>query len=384
MRRLVLLGAGHAHIEVLRRAAERPFANGEILVICPSPQAHYTGMIPGFVQGRTSASALTIDVAALTRAAHAGFRAGRGEAVAADGRSVTLEGGEVVECDLVSCDVGSVPGGLHQVPGAEAHAYGARPIERAERLVAALSETLRADRGHGGDDICVVGAGAAGVEIALAIRARADRAGANPAVTLIESGADILAAFGPAMQRHFSRILAARRILVRTGADVIAVTPTEVTLASGERVASTVTVWVTGAAPTAVTLKSDLPKDSRGFWLVDPTLRSVGGAPVWGAGDCVSLRDHPWVAKAGVYAVREAPVLAANLRLAVLRGPEAADRPYHPQRNYLAILDTADGRATLEWNGLMLHGRAPRWLKRFIDHRFVRRYAMPGGRASDQ
>ena len=61
-RRLVLLGGGHAHIEVLRRAAQRHFAGGEIRVISPSAHSHYTGMIPGFVRGSYTESALAIDI----------------------------------------------------------------------------------------------------------------------------------------------------------------------------------------------------------------------------------------------------------------------------------------------------------------------------------
>lgn len=372
-RRLVLLGGGHAHLEVLRQAAQRRFDGGEILVISPSAHAHYTGMVPGFVQGRYAERALTFDIAALARAAGATFREARAAEVSADGRAVALEGGDIVPCDLVSADVGSVPAGMHSVPGAETHTFGARPLTRARALVAAVEAVIAGSTR--GASVCVVGGGAGGVEIALAVRARAEHAGTRLPVTLLDGGQELLGEFEPAMRRRAAGVLAARDIAVRIGDDAVAVDDTHVTLASGVRIASTITVWLTGAAPTALTRCSRLPADRRGFWEVDSTLRSVNGAPVWGAGDCVSLRDHPWVPKAGVYAVREAPVLAANLRDAVLGGPAAARHTYTPQRSYLAILDTADGRALLRWKRLVLHGRPPLWLKRFIDRRFVRRYA---------
>lgn len=375
MRRLVLLGGGHAHLEVLRQASRKRFDGGEILVISPSAHAHYTGMIPGFISGRYPEEALTFDIAALTRAAGGVFRQGRAATVAADGCSVTLDDGEVIACDLVSADVGSVPAGLHTIPGAESYTHGARPIVRARALCAAvdaaLSRPMRAER------VCVVGGGAGGIEIAFALRARAERAGAPLPIALIDSNPVLLAGFSAGVRRRAAETLAARGIGTCTGAgaEVIAVEPTQLTLASGGTVTSTVTVWLTGAAPAGVTAASVFPKDESGFWLVDRTLRSVGGAPVWGAGDCVSLRDHPWVPKAGVYAVREAPVLAANLRAALSTGPGPARHVYRPQRGYLAILDTADGRALLRWKKLALEGRPPLWLKRHIDRRFVRRYA---------
>ena len=143
------------------------------------------------------------------------------------------------------------------------------------------------------------------------------------------------------------------------------------TLASGTRVASALTVWLTGAAPNELVRRSRLAKDARGFVLVDPTLREAGGAPVWGAGDCVTLDEAPWVPRAGVYAVREAPVLAHNLRAALGGG---RPRRYRPQRHFLAALDTADGRAFVRWRGLAAHARWALALKDAIDGRFVRRY----------
>ena len=118
-RRLILLGGGHAHIEVLQQAARRPFNGGGILVISPSAYSHYTGMIPGYVRGSYAESVLAIDVAGLTRAAGGIFHEGCAAAVAADGRAVTLDNGEVLECDLVSADVGSEPSGFRDVPGVD-------------------------------------------------------------------------------------------------------------------------------------------------------------------------------------------------------------------------------------------------------------------------
>ena len=100
-----------------------------------------------------------------------------------------------------------------------------------------------------------------------------------------------------------------------------------------------------------------------------PTLRAVNGAPIWGAGDCVDAggpsADTP---KAGVYAVRQGPVLARNLRARWRRGRRAK---YVPQRTFLSLLNTADGKALLRWHGLVSHSRFAWRLKDRIDRRFV-------------
>lgn len=377
-RRLVLLGGGHAHIEVLRQAARRPFDGGDILVISPSAHSHYTGMIPGFVRGSYGEAALAIDVAELTRAAGGTFQEGCAATVAGDGRSVTLENGDIIECDMVSADVGSEPSGLRDVPGAAEFAFTARPISRAGALVTALEHAIagaREIRGSG-DAVTIVGGGGGAVEIAFAIRARADAAGAPLPLTLIEAKPVLLPEFEPAMGHRAGRVLQNRRIDVLTGANAVSVTADAVMLADGRRVPSTVTVWLGGAGAIALTRNSTLPKDANHFWEVDATLRSSGGAPVWGAGDCIALRGYPWVPKAGVYAVREGPVLARNLRAAMAGSAQRDAARYRPQRSYLSILDTADGRAIMRWKGHVFRGRAALWLKAYIDSRFVNRYRL--------
>lgn len=156
-----------------------------------------------------------------------------------------------------------------------------------------------------------------------------------------------------------------------------AVAADSVVLETGEVVPSALTIWLTGAVPTALTAASALPKDERGFWLVDETLRSVGGGHVWGAGDCIAIRGHPSIPKAGVYAVRQGPVLATHLRTAAEVGPTVSDARYAryaPQRYFLPILNTADSHALRRWHGITAHARGAWWLKDAIDRRFMAKY----------
>jgi selenide,water dikinase len=208
------------------------------------------------------------------------------------------------------------------------------------------------------------------VELSLALLARAAVAGRAVHVTLVEGGPDVLPSWGPAGLR-VRRLLEGRGVRVCTGREVAAVEADAVWLADGARVPSALTVWVTGAAAHPLVRASGLPADASGFLCVDATLRAADGRAVWGAGDCIALAGAPWVPKAGVYAVREAPVLAHNLRAALAGG---RPRRYAPQRHFLAALDTADGRAFVRWRGLTGRGRWALALKDAIDERFVRRY----------
>jgi selenide,water dikinase len=274
-----------------------------------------------------------------------------------------------VEGDLLSLDVGALPAALDRVAGAAAHAFAVRPLARWRALVARVGALVASPDG-GPLRACVVGAGAGGVELALALHARARAAGRRAEVALVEGGDAVLPAWGASGAR-VRRLLERRGVRVLAGRAVAGVAADAVTLADGERVAADVTVWTAGAAAHPWLAASGLPVDARGFVLVDATLRAADGRPVWGAGDCVALADAPWVPKAGVYAVREAPVLAHNLRAALAGTPP---RRFAPQREFLAALDTADGRAFVRWRGLASHARWGLRLKRTIDERFVRRY----------
>ena len=158
---------------------------------------------------------------------------------------------------------------------------------------------------------------------------------------------------------------------MRTGRPVAAVGPESLALDDGTRLTSQLTVWIAGAAAPRLLAESDLPKDPGGFLLVDPTLRAIDGSAIFGAGDCIGIAGYPELAKAGVYAVREAPILDHNLRVA-LSGAEP--RRFRPQASFLALLNSADGRAIWRWKALAGHSRLAWRLKDRLDRAFLRRY----------
>jgi selenide,water dikinase len=190
-------------------------------------------------------------------------------------------------------------------------------------------------------------------------------------VTLVDAGAEVLTGFSPTVRRIAGRLLAARGIRVRAGRRVVEVEPGRVRLDDGTDEPADLTAWLAGAAPPALLARSDVPRDPRGYLLVDDTLRAIDGAPVFGAGDCIGITGHPGLAKAGVYAVRESPVLDHNLR-AALEG--SRPRHYSPQKSYLALMNSADGRALWRWHSFAGHSRLAWRLKDRIDRAFMRRY----------
>jgi selenide,water dikinase len=316
-----------------------------VTLVAPFATHHYSGMVPGYLQGTYAEPDLAFDLRRLCERARARFVEAFAEGIDPAGRTVAA-GGERHAFDLLSLDVGSAAAGL-DVPGVTAHAYTVRPMSRVVALRRRADEVVGSAAARGGAvRACVVGGGAGGVEVALALHRRIGAGGGRPEVTLVEAGPGILADYAPRARGRAVRVLARRGVTVRTGQPVVRVEADGVELGSGLRLLSDLTVWLTGAAAPAVIAASPLPRDARGFLLVDATLRAVDGAPVWGAGDCVTLAEHPGTPRAGVYAVREAPVLEANLRATLTGAPV---RRYTPQPAFLALLNTADGKALLRW-----------------------------------
>lgn len=214
----------------------------------------------------------------------------------------------------------------------------------------------------------IVGGGAAGVEVACAVATVLDRAGHRRQVTILEGSESILSDYSKRFRLRAESILAARGIEIRTGARVEKVEPGAVHLQDNSSLMSGLTVWLTGAAAWPLFAPSGLPVDKKGFLLVDDSLRSIADSRVFGAGDCVTLARHPETPKAGVFAVREAPVLWGSL----LAGIEGGKPPrYEPQSNFLSLLNTGDGKALLRYKGLVAHTRWARRLKDRIDRKFM-------------
>lgn len=366
-RRLVLVGGGHAHLHVLRALARRPISDTQVVLVSPGDH-FYSAMVPGFLQGQYGADDIRIDLQAL--ASRAGVRMVRARADRVDvARGIVIFAGEELPFDFCSLDIGCEPTGT-ATPGASRWALALRPMERALEVRARV-DALVAGAPERPPAVVVVGAGAGGVEIAFAIRARFHAARVQGSVSLVEGGVEVLPEYDPTMRDLATRVLGDRGVAVALGGRVTAVSESAVTLHNGASLPADLVVWVTGAAAPPLVAESGLARDAEGFLLVDRSLRAVDGTPIWGAGDCITLRDFPDIAKAGVYAVREAPALERSLRAALGHG-----RPgrFRPQRSYLSLLNTGRGWALMRWKGIHRHSRWAWRLKDMIDRRFVRRF----------
>lgn len=372
MKDLVLVGGGHAHVEVLRRLAERPIPGVRPILISPDTHTPYSGMLPGLVAGVYAWEECHIDLRPLCRGAGAEFWTTRVEALDAGGRTVRCADGRTQAFDVLSLDVGSAPG-VGAVPGAADHSVPVKPVPPLLDAWRAVADQC-GRRGSGPVRIVVVGGGAAGAEVALAMRQRCqmDRAQPHPEIALLADR--LLPGHGALARRLVSRALLARGVRLLLRRRVVRLAPGEIHCETGEVVPADFVVRATGASAAPWIAASGLSTDDRGWVAVNNSLQSVSHQSVFAAGDVAALLSRP-LPKAGVFAVRQGPVLAENLRRSLGGEPLLA---YRPQRHALAILSTGDGSAIASYAGLAWQGRRVwRWKDR-IDRAFMRRYRTLG------
>jgi selenide,water dikinase len=375
-RRLVLVGGGHSHLHVLRMLAMEPLAGARATLVSPESYATYSGMVPGTLAGLYDLAQAQVDLRALAARAGVRFVAARAERIDAAARRVACTGGIEVPYDVLSLDVGSRPAGADD-PAVRRHALPLKPLPEAIRRIEAFATAV----GRNGDAAraAVVGAGAGGVEVAFALAARLRHARGR--VVVVDHAPGPLSGYPERVAARVLAHFAARGIEFMGGVEVEGVEAGALRLGDGRRVDAELIVWATGAAALPLPRDSGLPTDARGFLRVTAELRCVAHPDIFAAGDCAALEPYPDLPKAGVYAVREGPILWANLRAAV-RGQGRLAR-YRPQPRFLSLLGTGDGRAILSYYGLVLDGRWVWRLKDWIDRRWVDKHRSPSPAALD-
>lgn len=372
VRDLVLVGGGHAHALALRMLAMRPVAGVQVTLVSPSSHTPYSGMLPGLIAGHYRFEETHIDLARLCQWAGVRFVAAEVNGLDPGARTLTLPGRPPLGYDVLSLDIGSRPE-LDSVPGAREHAVPVKPVadlwQRWQELEASLPERP----GPGPLRLALVGGGAGSVELALAMARRLR--GRPLQLTLFCAAPDILQDYNRLARAAVRRALAEAGVALHCGNRVASVSAGSLELDDGRTAPFDSLFWCTGAAAASWLGASGLETVGGGFLAVRDTLQAVADDAIFAAGDIATQLAHPRP-KAGVYAVRQAPVLAANLRNYLLDRPL---RKHRPQRRFLSLLSLGEQRATADRGPFAATGEwVWRWKDR-IDRRFMARFEeLPG------
>ncbi len=377
LRDIVLVGGGHSHVVVLKAFAMNPIAGVRLTMICTDTDTPYSGMLPGYVAGHYSYDDVHIDLGKLC--AFAGARLYKAAVVGIDraAKKVFCMGRPAVDYDVLSINIGASPQ-TENVPGAHQYTVSVKPIAQFnERWLALLARAeqlppqslLR---------IAVVGGGAGGVELILAMQHRLQRVATGKlSFSVLTEGPTILATHNPRVQRQFALTLMQRGVVVHVNTPVTQVSSQEGVHqlhSAAQSFAFEEVMWVTQARGAPWLATTGLQLDHRGFIDVNDSLQSVSDASIFAAGDIANMVNFK-LEKAGVFAVRQGMPLAENLRRTVAG---VVLKPYRPQRRWLALISTGDkqavaSRAALSLGGTWVGAWIWRW-KDWIDQRFMRQF----------
>lgn len=358
---LILVGGGHAHLAVLDSLANKTVPGLRCCLVTPSPQSIYSGMLPGWIAGFFTDDDIRIDVAVLARAAGITFFLDEAVDLNADRKCVHLASGRMIGYGHLSLATGGETD-LSHLGSLGERLLSAKPVDRFFDRWPAVRSELAAKLAP---DVAIVGGGAAGCELALAVRTAI---GPRSAITLVAGEGGILTGFPLRIRRLMDASLQAAGIAVATSD--AAGTRDGLLLSNGASLPCDVVIAATGSRAPDWLKNSGLALSPDGYVIVDGSMRSISNDDVFAAGDITSRLDRS-MERSGVHAVKSGPVLAHNLRA---QFEEIPMRAYRPRRQSLYILSTANEQALLSWRGLSFGGRLAWWIKKAIDRDFINRY----------
>lgn len=374
VKEIVLLGGGHSHAVALRHLGRRPIPGARLTLISSASDTPYSGMLPGYIAGHYTSADMHIDLHRL--AYYAGARLVVDQAIGIDGqrRCVLCRSGAQIAYDYLSINIGSTPK-MPALQGA-AHAVPVKPIADFNQRWLQLLERVKQNSGI--MRIAVVGGGAGGVELVLAMQYRLEkelqalgRAADELRFSLLTRAAVILPTHNARVRARFQRVLDERGVAVYPCAEVTSVAPNSLTINGHYGQKADEVLWVTNAGGAPWLRATHLQLDQGGFIEVRDSLQSVNDERIFAAGDIATQVNHPRE-KTGVIAVRQGRPLADNLRAAV---EGRAMRLYRPQSRWLALVTTGDRYAVASRGPFSWAGWGLWYWKNCIDRRFMARFA---------
>ncbi len=384
---LVFLGGGHAHVATIKNFAMSPVPGLRLTLVTSDIRTTYSGMLPGFVEGVWQDEDIHIDLVHLAQFAGARLIVARCTGLDADEKILLFDERPPLHFDLLSINIGGQPD-LKAIEGAENNTIPVKPITNFQTSFEALLKVGLPEK------IAVIGGGAAGCELALAINKRWNKHGVTPHITLYSRSTRLLPRMSPRAANLMLTALYDAGIKLRLGCAIQKIEKTILYFSPRTEKTKGVTkslknhealkiaekgnyqenydtcFLVSAVRPPAWLGSSNLALDNSGFISVHSTLQSTSHPHVFAAGDVATIICKPRP-KAGVFAVKAARILTKNLRKQLF-GHRLTK--WKTQKQYLAIISTSDGGAIASWGRMGFKAGIFLTLKHWIDLRFMAKY----------
>lgn len=369
VRDVCLVGGGHSHVLLIRRWAMRPLPGVRLTLVSSAVMTPYSGMLPGLIAGHYEFEDIHIDLRRLCTWAGVRFIEETVTSLDLQERAVGFENRPSLAFDVLSLDTGSTPD--LSVEGATRNVTPVKPVHNFHARWRSLVERLQ-DPGADRVSIGVVGSGAGGFELVAAMRHHLPQEKASLHWFLRD---DKPLSGRPARVGELALAAAQRQgIAISHGFDVIRIESGKLVAADGREVELDEILWCTAAAGPDWPAKAGLDVDERGFVATNAFLQSLSHDFVFASGDIGTQLQTP-SAKAGVYAVRQAPFLFENIRRFILG---ESLRAYRPQKDFLSLMATGGKRAIANRGLMTLEGDWVWHWKDHIDRTFMKKFkALP-------
>ena len=371
---LVLIGGGHSHVAVLKKFGMNRMPGLQITLITRDVHTPYSGMLPGYIAGHYSYDESHIDLRPLAKFCGARLIHAPATFIRLEDKQVICGDRPPISYDVLSINTGSTPSHI-EVPGSKENALAVKPIN--EFLQGWEHMMQKVIQRKGEFSIVVVGAGAGGVEVALATQFHLQQLLKENSMSdeklkfgIITGNTPILSTHNKSIQSRFRRVLSERQVAVHKRLKAKRVSENQIELDNGETLHADAIIWATHASAPTWYKESGLAVDKRGFIAVDSSLQSTSHQHVFAAGDVATVMDYPRP-KSGVFAVRQGPPLYKNIRRALKSQPL---KTHVPQISFLSLISTGD-KCAIGSRGIFTFEGSWIWkLKDYIDREFMNKY----------
>lgn len=369
-RHVVLLGIGHTNAHILRMYGMQGLDDTGLTCISNFNMATYSGMMPAVLAGQVPPEQMQIDLVKLCSSAGARLVTETVTGLDPESQQILFKHRPPMRYDLLSIGIGSTAV-RDDVELKYEHVVEIKPMQSFLHRLQKSLENLQRTVCNRTLRVAIAGSGAAGVEIAFCLPAFLEQHWKGRfALSIVTRSPEILSDANTATRRLAMDALQRRQITAFTHAKIKSVQPHALNTEHGEEIPADLVIWSTGAAAPQLLSQLQLETDDRGFLLTLPTLQTITNPRVFAVGDSGTIQRTP-TPKAGVYAVRQGPVLWENLQRLLADAPPLE---YKPQRSFLQLLNTGDGCAIGQWKGISKSGQWLMRLKHSIDTKFMQMF----------
>lgn len=374
---LIIAGGGHAAVALFKKAAKWIQNGVRITLVNDHTTLYYSGMVPEYLGGVYAPNEVQVNLKDWCERTGMEWQQGKITAIDLENKSIMTDARTTLRCDLVVFDIGAQNLALSRSDGA----IYSKPLHHIERLNLFLRNLNQKNSG-----LVIVGGGAAGVEVALNVSARILKQGPPNMlnIRLVESADRLLQEFPEEIGEYAQDLLRQRGVEIILSTPVVQVTQRDVVLTTGLAIRQDAVFWATGSTGQLLFREAGLACDNKHFLKVNRGLQCPDQPWIFAAGDCVSVAGYEDLAKIGVHAVKQGPVLAQNVGR-TLRNLSAG-KPieetkltvFRPYPVAPLILSTGAPEGIMVAGSKWFHNSAALRLKHFVDLRWVKKYQALG------